>query len=170
MKDKTYNLIFYLIVALTCFLLLYWFNSLQDNVLRILLYPHAKSAEIFYNIPLVYVNGVGYSAVDGSFAIGRECMGIKFIVIIFGMTACMFANCFIGMKKILWFFTSLLGSILIGIVISCIRIVGSVPFIQHPKFPLFHSGIGISLYFFTLTTSYVLLNKFLRSDIHEENP
>lgn len=170
MKNKRYNPIFYFLVFLTCLLLTYWFNNIEDSILKILLFPHAKSTEIFYNISLIYINRMGYSAVDGSFSISRECMGSKFIVIIFGMIACMFANYFRGVKKVLWYFISLLGSILIGVMISCIRIVGSVPFVQHPKFHLFHSSIGISLYFFTLTTSYVLLNKFLRSDIHEENP
>ncbi len=169
MSDKVHNLIFYLFVAFVSVFLTYWFNTLQDNVLAILLYPHALITKIFYNIPLVYVAGIGYASIDNTFVIGRECMGSKFIVMLFGMTACMFAKYFKNIMKAIWFIASLSGALSIGILISCIRIIGSIPLVAHPKFPLFHSGIGISLYLLTLTISYAALNTLVRSDPHEKN-
>ena len=169
MDDKVHNLIFYFFVAFVSVSLTYWFNTLQDNVLAILLYPHAMITRIFYNIPLVYVPGIGYASIDNTFAIGRACMGSKFIIMMFGMIACMFAKYFKNIKKVVWFIASLAGALSLGVFISCIRIVGSLPFISHPKFALFHSGIGISLYFLALTISYAVLNTLIRSDHYEEN-
>ena len=168
MKDKIQNLIFYCFTALLAISIAYWVKVLPDHTIAVFLYPHAKITEIFYNTSLLYVKGIGYSSIDGTFAIGRECMGIKFIVMLFGMTACMFVKHFKGFQKVLWCMVSLAGAILIGIFISCIRIIGSIPLVSHPKFPLFHSSIGISLYFLALMLSYTLLNRLFRSDHHEK--
>jgi exosortase K len=169
MRDKTQNFIFYILVVLTGTLLTYWFNTVQDDILQVLLYPHARITELFHNIPMVYVKGMGYLSDEGTFAIGRECMGSKFMVIMFGMTACMFGKYFNGIKKAVWFIVSLIGALLVGILVSSVRIAGSVIFIHHPEFPLFHSGIGISLYLFALTASYVVLSKLLRSVYYEKS-
>lgn len=167
MRDRIHNLIFYCLVLLAAALLPNWFNTMQDDILSILLYPHAHITEILHNIPMTYIKGTGYLSSDGSFAIGRECMGSKFIIIMFGMTACMFAKYFRGVKKAVWFIVSFIGAVLVGVMVSCMRIAGSIPFIQHPKFPLFHSGIGISIYLFALTASYVVLSKLIRRVNHE---
>lgn len=169
MGDKAQNIIFYCMVVIVGVLLLSWFNAAQDDTVKVLLYPHAKITEIFYNIPLVYREGVGYSSIDGTFAIGRGCMGSRFMMIMFGMTACMFGSYFKGVKKGAWLVISLIGSVFIGILISIIRIIGSVPFVSHPKFVFFHASIGISIYFLALALGQVLLNKIVRSGKNEEN-
>lgn len=168
MKHRIHNYIFYLLVSVIIIFLYYWFKGAGDNVLEILLYPHARTTEIFHNISLVYAEGVGYISAEGAFAIGPECMGMKFIIIMFGMTSCMFAEYFKGLKKLAWLAGSFIGSIIIGILVSCLRIIGSVLFIEHPKFAIFHSVIGISLYFFCLTASYVILSKLIRRDSYEK--
>lgn len=169
MSNKIQNIIFYILVILTGILMFYWFNTVQDDSLTILMYPHARITEIFYNLPMVYVKGIGYLSKDGIIAIGRECMGSRFIVIMFCMAACMFAKYFKGVKKAAWFIICLPISVFVGILVSCIRIVGSIPFIHHVKFPIFHSGIGVSLYLFALTASYVVLSKLIGSVYHEKS-
>ena len=169
MSDKIHNIIFYSLVFLVGVSTFYWLKTANDATLKILLQPHARITEIYYNIPLVYKNGVGYLSMDGSFSIGRQCMGSSFTLMMFGMISIMFAQYFRGIYKIAWFATSLLTSILIGIAASCIRIVASVPFIAHPKFALFHSTIGVYLYFLTLMLSYAILNKLIRSNGHEKS-
>lgn len=161
MKDRLQNMLFYFLAVLVGLCLIYGFKTAPDAVLKILLYPHAKAAEIFYNIPLVYTSGTGYSSIDCTFTIGRECMGCQFIVLMFTMNACMFAKHFNGFHKVLWFITSLFGAAAAGVLISSIRIIGSIPFITHEKFALLHSGIGISLYFAALTASYISINKLI---------
>jgi len=163
-KDKTHNIIFYCLTAVTAVLLTYWFNNTSDHMLKILLYPQARAVEIFYHTSLVYISGIGYSVLDGTFVIGPGCLGVKFIIILFAMTACMFTQYFKGIYKGLWFITSLMAAVLGGIIISCIRIIGSIPFVNHPKFALLHAGIGISLYFFVLMMCYGALNKLVRGD------
>ncbi len=169
MKDKAQNILFYFLAVLVGLCLLDGFKTTQDAVLKILLYPHAKAAEIFYNIPLVYTNGIGYSSIDCTFIIGRECMGYHFIVLMFLMNACMFAKHFNGFHKALWFITCLVGAAAAGVLISCIRIVGSIPFVTHEKFALLHSGIGISLYFAALAASYIAVNQLIGSDDNESS-
>jgi exosortase K len=169
MYEKIHNTIFYCIVALISILLFYWLKNADDSIVRILLIPHARLAEIYYNTSLVYINGIGYSSIGGTFSIGRECMGSNFIIMMFGMTSYIFVKHFSGAKKMLWLVTSLVLSIAIGILVSCIRIIGSVPFVTYSRFALLHSGIGISLYLITLTGSYAILKKLFRSEKNEEN-
>lgn len=168
MSIKVHNAIFYCLAFLIGALLLYWLKNADSNTIRILLLPHARLTEIYYNISLIYIDEIGYSSADGAFAIARECMGSNFIIMMFGMTSCLFASHFIGAKKLLWLITSLLLSIVIGILVSCIRIIGSVAFVTNPKFALLHSGVGISLYFFTLTVSYIILKKVFGSEKSEK--
>jgi exosortase K len=169
MRNKIHSIIFYCLVALICVLLLSWYKTAKDDIIRILLFPHAKLTEIYYNLSFVYVNGIGYSFMDGAFAIGRACMGSNFIVMMFAMNACLFAKHFEGTGKLIWLVASLFGSIVAGVFISCVRIIGSVPFVANPKFALFHSSIGISLYFLALTASYAILKKLIRGEINEES-
>jgi exosortase K len=169
MREKVHNIVFYCITALISIFLFYWLKNADDPIVKSLLLPHAMLTEIYYNTSLAYINGLGYSSINGTFTIGRECMGSNFIIMMFGMTSCVFAKHFKDIKKILWLITSLIMSITIGILISCIRIIGSIPFVTHPKFALLHSGIGISLYFFALTASYIVLKKLFGSEKSEEN-
>ena len=169
MKDKVQNMLFYFLAVLVGLCLIYGVKTAQDAVLKILLYPHVKAVEIFYNIPLAYTNGIGYSSMDCTFTIGRDCMGSNFIVLMFTMNACTFAKHFSGFHKVLWFITSLAGAAAAGVLISSIRIVGSIPFVTHEKFALLHSGIGISLYFAALASSYILINKLIGGARHESS-
>lgn len=169
MHKKILNTAFFCLVALISILLFYWLKNADDYIVRILLLPHARLTEIYYNTSLVYIKEIGYSSINGTFTIGRECMGSNFIIMMFGMTSCLFAKHFNGVNKLLWLIASLMLSIVIGILISCIRIIGSVPFVTHPKFALLHSGIGISLYFCALTASYTILKKLFRSEKNEKS-
>jgi exosortase K len=169
MHDKIHNIVFYCFVALIEILLFYLYKTVNEDILKILLYPHARLTEIYYNISLIYMTGIGYSSTNSAFAIGRACMGGNFIIMMFGMTSCLFSKYFKGTSKVTWLITSFTASVIIGILVSCIRIIGSVPFVAHPKFALFHSSIGISLYFFALTGSYAILKKIFRGDLSEKS-
>lgn len=159
MKTIFKNFFFPTIVLLISALLFYWLKNTQDNTLRFLLYPHAKAAEIFYNIHLDYFNGEGYVSLELPFAIGPNCLGGKFIVLLFAMLASMFINYFNGINKLVFLIVSFLYSIFVGIFISCMRIISSIPFVLHEKFILIHSVIGISFYFLALVLSYILANR-----------
>lgn len=168
MRNKSKSIAFYGTVAFISLFLYYWPKTADSDILRFLLYPHAKLTEIYYNLPMKYIAGTGYTSIEGSFAIGRECMGSSFIVMLFAMTSTMFERYFAGVKKYLWLAVSLIGSTIIGILVSSIRIIGSIPFVTNPKFGLFHSGIGISLYFLTLLASYAILKLIFRGEKSEE--
>jgi exosortase K len=169
MNEKMQNIISYCLVAFISILLYNWLRNADDNIVRVLLLPHARLTEIYYNTSLIYINEIGYSAESGSFAIGRECMGGNFILMMFGMTSCLFVQHFKGARKLLWIAVSLMLSIIVGILVSCIRIIGSIAFVTHSKFALFHSGIGISLYFLTLIVIYTILKKLFGSEKNEKS-
>ncbi len=139
--------------------LLIGFGAAGDGVLRVLLWPHAKAAEAFYRLALLYQNGTGYIAPGGSFAIGPACMGLNFIVMLFCLMVCAFTRRFRGYRKAVFFMLALAGAAVTGVIISCVRIIGSVPFLAFEKFATLHTGVGIVLYLAALTGSYIFVNK-----------
>ena len=135
------------------------YGSMDDSSLRVLLWPHAKITEAFYHITLPYQNGVGYAALEKDFVIGSACMGVRFIVMLFCMTICVFTRRFKGFHKIVFFVLSLVGSVSVGIFASCVRIVGSVPIVSSNQFTAIHAGTGVVIYLITLVGIYILINK-----------
>ena len=135
------------------------YGAVGDGALRVLLLPHAKAAEAFYNVALRYRDGAGYVAAGGGFAIGRGCMGVNFIAMLFSMMACAFTRRFRGPRKAVFFVLSLAGSIAVGVLASCIRIIGSVPMLSSSRFAAFHAGTGAALYLATLVCIYALADR-----------
>jgi exosortase K len=127
--------------------------------MRALLWPHAMATEAYYHISLHYQSGVGYVAAGGGFAIGPACMGMNFIVMLFCLMVCAFTRRFRGIRKAAFFMLALAGSVATGVIVSCIRIIGSVPFLSMDQFTAIHSGVGIALYLAALAGSYILVNK-----------
>jgi len=168
-KEKYLNYAVYGITAIIGFALLLWYYAIGDNALKVLLWPHAAAASAVFNIPMQYVDGTGYTAPNGAFAIGRECMGMNFIVLQFCMLACVFVKRFTRWKKALWLLTAFTASVLTGLAVSCMRIIGSIPFAAHEKFSTIHTGIGITLYFTALIASFFVARKML-GVIHYEKP
>ncbi len=148
--------------------LLVWYGTADDAALRVLLWPHAKAAEAFYNTTLIYQSGVGYVSPGGSFAVGSACMGMNFIVMLFCLMVCAFTRRFCGFAKAAFFILALAGSVVVGVFVSGLRIIGSIPFVQYEKFATLHSGIGIALYLAVITGSFILVNK-LTGGLHEKH-
>ncbi len=148
--------------------LLAGYGAADDGTLRVLLWPHAKVTEAFYNIALSYQSSVGYVSPGGSFAVGPACMGMNFIVMLFCLMVCAFTRRFRGFAKAAFFVLALAGSAVIGVFVSCVRIIGSVPFVSYEKFATLHTGIGIALYLAALVGSFILVNK-LTGGLHEKH-
>lgn len=156
------------LALLTGAALLVWFGSAGDGALRVLLWPHAKATEAFFNTTLCYQNGAGYVSPGGSFAIGPACMGMNFIVMLFCLMVCAFTRRFRGLRKAAFFLLALAGSAVTGVVVSCLRIIGSVPFVSLEKFATLHTGVGIALYLAALAGSYLLVNR-ITGGLHEKH-
>jgi exosortase K len=140
-------------------MLLLWYKTAGDAVWRVLLWPHAKATEVFYHTALHYQDGMGYVAAGGGFAIGPACMGINFIVMLQCLMVCAFTRRFRGVRKAAFFALALAGSAVFGVAVSCMRIIGSVPFLRMGQFTAIHTGVGIALYMIALVGSYILVNK-----------
>jgi exosortase K len=130
-----------------------------DGILRVLLWPHARITGAFYHIILLYQNGVGYVALGRNFVISPACMGMRFIVMLFCMTTCFFVRRFRGSHKTVFFVLSLIGSLAVGILASCVRIVGSVSILSSGQYTAIHAGTGIVVYLITLVGIYILINR-----------
>ena len=135
------------------------YDSITDDALRVLLWPHAKITEAFYHITLPYQNGIGYVALERSFIISPACMGVRFIIMLFSMTICFFVRRFRGLHKIVFFALSLVGSIAVGVVASCVRIIGSIPLLSTDQFTVIHAGTGVMIYLITLVGVYILMKR-----------
>ena len=144
------------------------YGSMDDGTLRVLLWPHAKITEAFYHITLPYQNGVGYVALEKDFVIAPACMGIRFIIMLFCMIVCFFVQRFRGFQKIAFFALSLVGSIAVGIIASCIRIIGSLPLLSSGQYTVIHAGTGVMVYLITLVGIYTLMNRVTGGFIHEK--
>jgi len=140
---------------------LFHYSSAQDATLRILLWPHAKVVTAIFHITLHYQAGTGYIAAGELFAIGPACMGMNFIVMLFCLLVCVFTCRFHGFSKVTFFLLALVSSVIIGILVSCIRIVGSIPLISLSRFTSVHTGLGIILYLATLLSCYFLTNTII---------
>lgn len=161
------NMVVYSLAALLGLGFVYAVHSADPEILEILLYPHAQAAEIYYHLTLNYIDGIGYTSADGAFTIGRECMGYKFMLLMFFMNVLLFTRSFSGFHKALWLFTNIASAYLVGILIGSIRIIAVIPFVNHEKFVPLHSGIGISLYFAVLLADYIAVNKLIERSRHE---
>ena len=135
------------------------YDSADDGALRALLWPHANITGAFYRITLLYQDGVGYVALERAFVLGPACMGARFIAMLFCMTVCFFVRRFRGLHKIAFFALSLIGAIAVGILASCVRIIGSVPLLSTGQFTAIHAGTGIVIYLATLVGVYALMNR-----------
>lgn len=162
--NKHLNLICYILVLLSALLLLNWVKSTPDSAYQIMLYPHKRAAEIFYHSTYYYYEGIGYTNTSSVYAIGRECMGYNFILILYAMNACTYVRYFTGIRKLLWLITSFVSALFIGIVASSMRIIASIPFVRHENFHLIHLGIGITVYLIVLMIDYTGLNKLFGRD------
>lgn len=151
----------YAVVAAICLGLWLGIDRLPEDCLRFLLFPHAKAVELFYATPLAYVPGLGYAQLSGGFVITKECMGGNFIIMLFAMNACMFMHHFQGAKKAVWAFCCLLFAVLSGVLLSCLRILGTAPFVASARFDIVHVGNGAALYLLAAIMSYFLCKKLM---------
>jgi exosortase K len=127
----------------------------SDAALRVILSPYAKSVEIFYNIKMNYIDGIGYNAPGFAFVIGESCTGVNYMAAVFCMMACMFLHRFRRYWKLLWILLWIPGGAAVGVAMTCLRIIGSVPIIYHPMFSTLHAGIGITFYLAGMILCYM---------------
>jgi len=135
----------------------------SDGTLRALLWPHAKITGAFFHIKLPYQNGVGYVAAGRGFAIGPDCMGARFTIMLFCMSVCVFTWRVRGAYKLAFFILSLIGSAIAGAIANSARIIGSVPIIPSGQFAAIHAGTGVVIYLVTLAAIYILIDRITRS-------
>ena len=152
--EKKENLPYYLISVLIAVIFATNWGLLNDNVLRLLLWPHAAATGAFYNVEMHYIAQQGYVAYGLPMRIGSQCSGIGFMCLMFAMLSCMFVHRFSKSRKWIWLAISALVSIVGGTVLTSLRIVGSIPLLGNDRFGMFHAGVGICIYTLGLIIIY----------------
>ena len=158
-RPQTADIILSVLAITLGVVMLTGFGLISDSGMRVLLAPHAKITGAFYHMTLPYLNGVGYVALEKDFVIGPDCLGVRFIVMMFCMMVCIFTRRFRGIHKIIFFALSFVCSITIGLLASCVRILGSVPLVSFRQFTTLHAGAGAVIYLFTIVGIYILVDK-----------
>jgi exosortase K len=146
LRNVAENIVGYVLCGAISLAGLAYAQNLSDAALRVVLAPYAKAVEVFYNIEMAYLDGIGYTAPGLSFAIGENCSGLSYMITVFCMMACMFAHRFPMRRKLIWILLQAPVGIGAGMVATCLRIIGSISFAGYPGFPTLHAGVGISFY------------------------
>ena len=128
-----------------------------ESLLKVVLYPYSFVVQCFYPIQLVFQEGIGYMATDGSFIINRGCLGHTFMIMVFVVIYFGFYSHKPKGKHLRWMLKCVILAVGLGYVINSIRILASIPFIGFRYFGMIHSGIGTIIYVVTLTILYMLL-------------
>lgn len=139
-----------LIALLFCFL----GEIVNEATLEVLLYPYTFIVQLFYPIKLVFQEGIGYVATDGSFVINRGCLGHTFMTMVFIVS---YFSYIPREKQLGWLIKCGGLAIGIGYIVNSIRILASIPYIKYRYFGIIHGGIGVTLYIVALTTIYLFL-------------
>ena len=145
-KEIIINIICYILCCGIAGLCLTLMKTPSDAALKILLAPYAKAVEVYYNIEMTYIEGLGYTSAGLQFVVGENCSGVSYIAIVFCMMICMFLHRFRGRQKIMWILINVPVAAALGIFTTCLRILGSVPIAGYARFSTIHAGIGISFY------------------------
>ena len=133
-----------------------------DKAMRYILAPYAKCVELFMNIYMSYIEGVGYSTPGLLFTIGENCSGLNYMAALFGMTGIMFVHKLPENRKLLWVALCAPGSAAVGVVMTALRIIGSIPIVGYARFSTLHAGIGISFYLAGMILCYLAAENVLR--------
>ena len=137
-------------------------EKLPDRVLRVLLWPHALAVEVFFNVKTHFVAGEGYAAAGLPIFIGTQCSGISFICLTFLLLSYLFIHRFQKCEKPVWFVLAAILSVISGILLTTLRIIGSVPLVGSEQFSTFHAGVGISIYTMGLIAIYNAADRLTR--------
>jgi len=159
----------YMVLAIALgVLVLAWFGAADESVVAVMLRPYAYAVHVMYNIDTVFISGVGYVAANGSFAIGRACMGLRFTTMLFSMLVCLFTHRFHGLHKTIWFVCTLVASVLVGLFITSLRILGSIPFASFKAFVPLHTAIGAAFYILAIIGCYFAAKKLTGAIYNEK--
>jgi exosortase K len=81
---------------------------------------------------------------------------------LFGMTGIMFVHKLPDNRKLLWVALCAPGSVAVGVIMTALRIIGSIPIVGYSRFSTLHAGIGISFYLAGMILCYLAAENILR--------
>ncbi len=169
LKDKT--IFFYSISIVFIVAMSYISKNIDISHLKFLLYPVSKFIEMYFNIELFFIDGLGYGDINNSFIIGKSCLGLNFFILLIGI----FIPKLIAQKnKLKSSLLFIIAAYFITIITNFIRISSSIYFLgfnfEKEKFLFIHSSIGIITYLTSLIISFYFISKILKEgELKNEN-
>ena len=132
-----------------------WQGSLSDGIVKTFLTFYTSVVEMYFGNYHYYddylLRYVGYS-----YAIGRECLGLGIVALIFGCSGILCVKAYKGYKRAVALVLSATLAALSGIFANIIRIISSIYFISFARFEMIHALLGITIYLAVLFAYYRL--------------
>ena len=131
-------------------------TNLGDGMVKALLDFYKTVVEIFFSNSHYYVEDLGYYA-GNYYNIGKECLGLGIVALIFGCCGILSVKMLRGYKLIiLGIVLSAPAAIISGVIANIFRLISSIYFVTFARFELIHALLGIVIYLSVLFIYYRL--------------
>ncbi|MCL2165100.1 MAG: exosortase K [Oscillospiraceae bacterium] len=144
---------YYAVVIILALGIYFWQYNLGDNFVKALLDFYKTVVEVFFSNYHYYDYSRGLY-VGNAYTIGRECLGLGIIALIFGCCGILSVKALKGYKRIVGILIGAAAAVISGVLANIIRIISSIYFITFIRFELIHALLGIVIYLTVLFSYY----------------
>ena len=148
---------YYSVVVVLSACVYYWLHNLNDSIVKALLDFYKTIVEMFFGNSHYYNENLGYYS-GYAYNIGKDCLGLGIIALIFGCCGILSVKTFRGYKRILGIIASAPAAFITGVFANILRLLSSIYFITFARFELIHALLGIVIYLSVLLLFYRIFN------------
>ena len=135
----------------------YCLHNLNDSIVKALLDFYKTIVEIFFSNSHYYNENLGYYS-GYAYNIGKDCLGLGIIALIFCCCGILSIKTFRGYMRILGVIASAPAAFISGVLANNLRLLSSIYFISFARFELIHALLGIVIYLSVLFLFYRIFN------------
>lgn len=154
----------YLTYLCIIIIVIYLLKIITNQYEKQLLLFYKNIVELFFNNKHLYDPKIGFVEASGTYIIGKECLGLNFIFLMFITFSIAIYKYLKGFLIILGSVLSLIAAFILGSFSNIVRLLGSIYFVSWEKFELIHTTIGITINLFVLTISYIFIEWILKNN------
>ena len=164
-REDVETYFYYAAVAILTVGAYYFLNTLGDGAVKALLDFYKTVIELFFNNALYYDQWLGRYVsgyYNSYYAIGKECLGLNVIVLLFGVCGVLSVKALRGRKRIPGIIASAAAAVVAGVGANILRLLSSIYFISFVRFELIHALLGVVIYLTVLICFhgfFIRLNK-----------
>ena len=142
-------------------------NRLGDGAVKVLLDFYKTAVELFFGNDLRF-DSLRFCYVGHSFSIGKECLGLNVIVLLFFVCGVLSVKALFPRQRPLGILLSAAAAIVAGVFANVLRLISSIYFITFVKFETIHALLGIVIYLAVLIAFYWFFMQLKSEDASEE--